>query len=119
MTYPESEGTYAALCESLQRQRDEARAELDELRQAAPNADVAYWQDRCLDHATVLDRVRIERDELKKDRADVERYASKRGERAEILALALEEASIALDEAGCQVAASRAHQEYERAMKIV
>lgn len=52
--------------ERLERQLAEARAERDaavrerdEMRKAAPNADVAYWQDRCLDHATALDAMRV------------------------------------------------------------
>lgn len=35
--------------------------ELAEILDAAPDADVHYWQNRCLDHATALDQERAQR----------------------------------------------------------
>lgn len=50
--------TFAARCLTLLAELEQAEKERDEMREAAPNADVAYWQDRALDHATALTNAR-------------------------------------------------------------
>lgn len=56
------------LYEAMRRDRDQLMAERDEMRRAnvtPEDADrplgqsVEYWQDRCLDHATALDDMRV------------------------------------------------------------
>ena len=39
--------------------REQAERERDLLREAVPDADAAYWQDRTLDHATAYDKMRV------------------------------------------------------------
>lgn len=58
----------AETIERLVTELAEAIHERDELREAVPNADAAYWQDRCLDHATALDKERIERARVESER---------------------------------------------------
>lgn len=65
--------------DELRAERDEAIRERDEMRKANITPDdadrplgqsVEYWQDRCLDHATALDRARVEIAELRKQLAE-------------------------------------------------